>query len=62
MKDEPKDVPTTNPVLLATPYGHLINELHRSPAGVINSMLKLMTLALDLDSGTVRASTLGIFL
>jgi hypothetical protein len=29
MKEEPKDVPTTNPILLATAYGNLINELHR---------------------------------
>lgn len=39
-----------------------INLNFRSPAGVINSMVKLLTLALDLDSGTVRASTLDIML
>ncbi len=29
LKGEPTEVPTSNPTLLATPYGILINELHR---------------------------------
>lgn len=50
LKEEPKEVPTANPKLLATPYGMLINELHRSPAGVIDSAIKLLKFALDLVS------------
>jgi hypothetical protein len=48
MKQEPRDVPTTNPKLLATPYGMLLNELQRSPDGVISSVQRLLKLALDL--------------
>lgn len=62
MKDEPRDVPTTNPKLLATPYGMLLNELTRSPDGVISSVLRLLKLALDLDTGTVKSSTVEIIL
>ena len=48
MKDEPKDVPTINPKLLATAYGMLLNELHRSPEGVSESLLRLLKQALEL--------------
>ena len=60
LKNEPHDVPTTNPNLLATAYGMMINELHRSPQGVCASMLKLLTLGLDLDTLTVHSTTVGI--
>ena len=55
MDIEPKFVPTKDPKLLATPYGLLLNELHRSPDGVIQSMLDLLRFALNLDTGTVHA-------
>ena len=48
-------VPTEDPTLLCTPYGLLFNELQRSPAGVISSMMELLKLALDLDIGTFKA-------
>jgi len=50
---EPQMVPTANPEHLATPYGMLFNELHRSPDVIITNVLKLLKLALDLDTGTV---------
>eukprot|EP00957_Ditylum_brightwellii_P148634 11316332-Ditylum_brightwellii.AAC.1 len=46
-------VPTLHPQLLATGYGMLINELHRSPDTVIRSTLQLVTSALAVDTGTV---------
>lgn len=49
----PGMVPTTHPRLLATPYGHLINELHCSPANVIRSVVALLNGALALDTGAV---------
>ena len=55
MNYEPTHVPTKNPKLLATPYGHLLNELHRSPAGVCKSMLDLLRFSLNLDTGTVHS-------
>ena len=39
----PAMVPTTHPRLLATGYGHLINELHCSPANVLRSIVALLT-------------------
>ena len=53
-------VPTEDPVLLCTPYGLLINELQRSPRGVIRSMMELLKLALDLDVGTYKAPNTDI--
>eukprot|EP01087_Luapelamoeba_hula_P004848 TRINITY_DN1482_c0_g1_i1.p1 TRINITY_DN1482_c0_g1~~TRINITY_DN1482_c0_g1_i1.p1 ORF type:complete len:4317 (-),score=602.49 TRINITY_DN1482_c0_g1_i1:51-13001(-) len=62
LNKEPHDVPTSEPELLATPYGMLINELHRSPAGLIDSTLKLLRFALDLDTGSAHSSTVDIIL
>lgn len=49
----PAMVPTTHPRLLATPYGHLLNELACSPANVMRSIVALLTGALALDTGAV---------
>ena len=54
-KDEDK-------LLLATPYGHLLNELHQSPRTVCDAVVGLLRLALDLDGGTVRATTVPVIL
>eukprot|EP01083_Nonionella_stella_P030773 84290_1 len=59
---EPTHVPTTDPRLLATPYGLLLNELHRSPSGVFQSMFDLLRFALNLDTGTVHSTTVRIIL
>ena len=60
----PSHVPArdADKLLLATPYGHLLNELHRAPNVVCESVLSLLRLALDLDGGTVRATTVPIIL
>ena len=62
MNQEPRFVPTRDERLLATPYGLLINELHRSPDAVLKSTLRLLELALDLDTGSFKASTVDIIL
>ena len=58
----PTMVPCSNPSLLATPYGHLVNEVYRSPDTTVTSTLRLLRLAQDLDVGTVRSSTVEIIL
>eukprot|EP00954_Amorphochlora_amoebiformis_P002751 216063-Amorphochlora_amoeboformis.AAC.1 len=62
LNQEPKFVPTVKSELLATPYGLLINEIHRSPDAVLQSVHKLLELALDLDTGTFKSSTVDIIL
>eukprot|EP01033_Poteriospumella_lacustris_P010457 gene10460-7435_t len=52
-KVEPTMVPSTNPDLLASPYGMLLNELVRSPETVIRSTLSLLRGALACDTGSV---------
>lgn len=59
---EPKEVPTQQPRLLATPYGLLINELSRSPESVLQSAETLLKLALDLDTDSVYATTIDVIL
>lgn len=56
----PEEVPTPRPELLSTAYGLLHNELHRSPATVIQSIVQLLKLALDLDAGTFKSTTLEV--
>jgi hypothetical protein len=55
----PLEVPTNKPELLATPYGLLLNELQRSPSGIIDSILRLITLSLELDTGTVFSGAMA---
>jgi len=62
MTYEPKFVPAKNEALLATPYGLLINEIHRSPDAVLQSVIKLLELAMDLDTGSFKSSTVDIIL
>eukprot|EP01060_Flectonema_neradi_P006280 TRINITY_DN1420_c0_g1_i1.p1 TRINITY_DN1420_c0_g1~~TRINITY_DN1420_c0_g1_i1.p1 ORF type:complete len:4698 (+),score=1051.93 TRINITY_DN1420_c0_g1_i1:123-14216(+) len=50
----PKQVPTECDKLLGTPYGLLVNEITNSPQGLIDPLLKLLSLALELDAGTVH--------
>uniref|UniRef100_A0A0G4G6D4 ubiquitinyl hydrolase 1 n=1 Tax=Chromera velia CCMP2878 TaxID=1169474 RepID=A0A0G4G6D4_9ALVE len=50
----PQFVPAENPALLATPCGLLLNELQFSASGVIGPLLRLVTLAQELDAGTVH--------
>jgi len=59
---EPQEVPTSEKPLLATPYGLLLNELHRSPQLVLQSVIRLLQLALSLDTGTVHSSTVSVIL
>ena len=58
----PSMVPCNNPALLCSPYGHLLNELQRSPDSTLQSTLRLLRLAQDLDVGTVHSSTVDIAL
>jgi uncharacterized membrane protein YgcG len=50
---EPIMVPTQHPQLLASAYGALLNELHRSPTTVIRGVIQLLQGGLALDTGTV---------
>mgnify|MGYP003683882683 CR=1 FL=1 len=54
---EPMDVPSSAPELLGTAHHLLLNELIHSPSTVIESVLKLARQAVDLDTGTLKAST-----
>ena len=58
----PQEVPTTNPVLLGTSYGLLLNELQRSPAAIIASITNLVRLALELDTGSAFATSRDVVL
>jgi len=58
----PTFIPTRKRQELATPYGLLINELHRSPKVIVDSVSELLKQALDLDTGTPQESTLPIML
>ena len=62
MNIEPTEVPTLQPTLLATPYGLLINELHRSPDVILDAFINLLNQALTLDTGTVHCNTVPIIL
>ena len=55
----PELVPAREREHLATPSGILFNELVRSPAGVTGPLLRLIELALELDSGRYSASSLN---
>lgn len=50
---EPVMCPTQHPSLLATSYGHLLNELVRSPSNVISTVNRLVEGVLALDTGSV---------
>lgn len=49
----PAMVPTQHPGLLSSAYGLMINELHRSPANVLEPTVSLISGALALDTGAV---------
>jgi hypothetical protein len=61
-KQVPQAVPAEKPELLATAYGLMLNELHRSPSVVLEATIKLIKLALDLNTGTVHGSTTEVIL
>ena len=56
------DVPTSEPHLLATAHGLLLNELVHSPQVVRESVVRLARQAVDLDTGHVKASTSTVIL
>lgn len=58
----PTYIPTRKRQELSTPYGMLINELHRSPKVIVDSVSELLKQALDLDTGAPEESTLPIML
>jgi hypothetical protein len=58
----PEFVPTTDEKCLATPYGLLLNELTCSPFELLLSVIRLMKLALSLDTGSYFASQTDIIL
>lgn len=47
----PTEVPTLEPVLMGSAYGLLLNELQRSPEGLLMAAKQLLQCALDLDTG-----------
>ncbi|KAJ1631737.1 hypothetical protein T492DRAFT_838991 [Pavlovales sp. CCMP2436] len=56
------DVPTSEPHLLATAHGLLLNELVHSPQVVREAVVRLAKQAVDLDTGHVKASTSTVIL
>lgn len=58
----PQEVPTSQREQLATAHGLMLNELQRSPAVVLQAIIKLLKLALDLNTGTVHGSTTEVIL
>ena len=53
MDVEPVMVPSRHPELLATPFGLLMNELHRSPRTILTGVKTLLLGALAVDTGSV---------
>ena len=47
----PSTVPAEEPKALATPYGALLNEVHRAPATLCEAARQLLALAIDMDTG-----------
>jgi thiol-disulfide isomerase/thioredoxin len=58
----PTDVPSSEPHLLATAHGLLLNELCCSPEVLVTGILKLLRQGMDLDTGCVKSSTATIIL
>uniref|UniRef100_A0A7S1J653 ubiquitinyl hydrolase 1 n=1 Tax=Eutreptiella gymnastica TaxID=73025 RepID=A0A7S1J653_9EUGL len=58
----PKMVPSEDPRLLGTPYGVLLNELHRSPAALLDSLLSFLKQGLECDSGTPYSTETDLIL
>jgi len=61
-KEVPVEVPTSKPELLSTAHGLMLSELHRSPTAVLQATVKLLKLALDLNTGTCHGSTTEVIL
>jgi hypothetical protein len=59
---EPREVPAVSRSHLATVYGLLWNEVHKSPEVFLDSVLRLLMLSLDLDVGTFHSQTVSIIL
>ena len=59
---EPIDCPTSAPALLGTAYHLLMNELRHSPKMVLESVSRLLSQAIDLDTGSITASTAVVIL
>jgi len=53
----PRQIPGPDRAHLATPAGMLFNELVMSPHAVTEPVLKLVVLAMELDSGKYSASS-----
>ncbi|KAJ1404620.1 hypothetical protein B484DRAFT_219412, partial [Ochromonadaceae sp. CCMP2298] len=58
---EPLMVPSPHPDLLASSYGLLLNELCRSPEGILRSVLALLRGALACDTGAVVDEEEAVF-
>ena len=61
-KQVPQAVPAEKQEQLATAYGLMLNELYHSPSVVLQATVKLMKLALDLNTGTPHGSTSEVIL
>jgi len=62
LHEAPTMVPSEKKELLATPYGLIVNELQRSPTVFLRSVLELVRLGLDLDTGSAKSSTIDVIL
>ena len=58
----PEFVPAKDETLLNTPVGLLLNELSRSPHQVVTATVRLLKLALSLDTGSYFASQTTVML
>eukprot|EP00760_Papus_ankaliazontas_P003017 PhM_4_TR11378/c0_g1_i1/m.4426 len=58
----PTMIPSEDKRFLATPYGLLLNELHRSPKNLVSSLMSLLKQARMLDTGTVYSTTVKVIL
>ena len=59
---EPEEVPCRATEHMATSHGLLMNEIHRSPDVFLDSIIKLLSLSMDLDVGTFHSMTVPIIL
>ena len=59
---EPVDCPTSAPAVLGTAHHLLLSELRHSPRMFLEALERLLAQAIDLDTGSITASTSSVIL
>tara|TARA_R110002050_G_scaffold205528_2_gene341223 strand:+ start:127 stop:2670 length:2544 start_codon:yes stop_codon:yes gene_type:complete len=53
----PEAVPCLNKKLMSTPYGLLLNEVHRSPEVLVSTVIRFLHLAMEMDTGSATEAS-----